>query len=243
MTSLSPYHLFVMFGVIVLVHEFGHLIFAMLLRVEVTKFTFGIGPQLFAAKFNLCNKPFTLAIKLIPFGGSLEVSDKSFEQTSLARKSLVIVGGALFNLVTAGLGLAIMLFFYVPSESPDFFTHSLLIVQSSLPLSWHFLMDTFFNASSLTNQDLINIRLFHHHLTTNFTLWYLALFSLYSILSGILNLLPLPGLDGGRLITSVLEEYTLTSKSVTEVVHQFGITLLTWLSIGYSLFWLSIRIP
>lgn len=243
MTILSPYHFILMFSVIALLHEIGHWLCALLMRIEVTRFTFGIGPQLFSVNFTMGSAPFTVAVRLIPLGGSLDVSDKSFGQSKLATKSLVLVGGALSNLVTAMLGLAILLFYFTPSESPASFSHQLQILQTTFPLTWHFLQDTFFNASSLTNQDLTNIRLAYHYLASSTTLWYIAIFSFYNILSGVLNLLPLPGLDGGRLVSSILEEYNVTSNSATEIVHRLGITILTWLTVGYSLFWLSLRLP
>ena len=39
---------FVIFGIIVLIHEFGHFLFAKLSGVKVVEFSVGMGPRLFS---------------------------------------------------------------------------------------------------------------------------------------------------------------------------------------------------
>ena len=42
----------IIFGVIVLIHEFGHFLFAKLSGVKVVEFSVGMGPRLFSIKGN-----------------------------------------------------------------------------------------------------------------------------------------------------------------------------------------------
>ncbi|MEF9955273.1 MAG: site-2 protease family protein, partial [Clostridium sp.] len=54
------------FGLIILFHEFGHFLFAKLGGICVVEFSLGMGPRLFS--FNKGGTKYSL--KLLPFGGS-----------------------------------------------------------------------------------------------------------------------------------------------------------------------------
>jgi len=104
------------FGVLVTVHEFGHFIFAKLFNIGVPVFSIGFGPSIF--KKTLGSTEFRLS--LIPLGGycaiqgmsdpeaGLVATDgivldpaQSFEEKSLWKKVIVILGGIIFNLAFA----------------------------------------------------------------------------------------------------------------------------------------------
>ena len=54
------------FGVIILFHEFGHFLFAKLGGICVLEFSLGMGPRLFSFK----RGDTRYSLKLLPFGGS-----------------------------------------------------------------------------------------------------------------------------------------------------------------------------
>ncbi|MBR6638291.1 MAG: site-2 protease family protein, partial [Lachnospiraceae bacterium] len=57
---------FIVFGVLVFIHELGHMLLAKKNGVGVTEFSIGMGPRLFS--FDKGGTKYSL--KLIPFGGS-----------------------------------------------------------------------------------------------------------------------------------------------------------------------------
>lgn len=77
------------FGLIILIHEFGHFLFAKLGGICVVEFSLGMGPRLFS--FDKGGTKYSL--KLLPFGGSCmmlgeddDCSDEAVEET--ARKNI-----------------------------------------------------------------------------------------------------------------------------------------------------------
>ena len=93
------------FGLVVLVHEFGHFLLAKLNGIGVVEFSIGMGPRLISRQMGETR----YSIKLLPFGGSCmmlgedeKASDpKAFGNKSVwARISVIFVGPA-FNFILA----------------------------------------------------------------------------------------------------------------------------------------------
>lgn len=109
-----------LFGVIVLIHEFGHFIFAKKNGVTVHEFALGMGPKLFGIEKNGT----VYSLRLLPIGGFCamegedEESDKpgSFGQKSILQRASIIFAGPFFNLVLAVLFL-IPVFIYIGSPT------------------------------------------------------------------------------------------------------------------------------
>ncbi len=94
-----------LFGVMVLIHEFGHFLFAKLGGIGVVEFSIGMGPR-------LCSRVWgetRYSIKLLPFGGSCmmvgEDADNpdpaAFNNKSVWTRISVIAAGPVFNLIAA----------------------------------------------------------------------------------------------------------------------------------------------
>lgn len=98
-------------GITVLIHEFGHFIFAKKAGVYVYEFSIGMGPQIF--KFKRKNDDTIYSIRLLPIGGfvsmageDLEVDTKIPKDKQLCNKSwtqrfLVLFAGIAFNFLLA----------------------------------------------------------------------------------------------------------------------------------------------
>jgi regulator of sigma E protease len=107
------------FGFIVLVHEFGHFIVAKHHGVRVHEFAIGMGPKLFSIK-----RETEYSIRVLPFGGFIrmegedeESSDpKSFNKKSIGQRASIIFAGPFMNLILAIL-VFIPIFIYVGSPS------------------------------------------------------------------------------------------------------------------------------
>lgn len=96
---------FIVFGVLVFIHELGHMLLAKKNRIGVSEFSIGMGPRLFS--FDKGGTKYSL--KLIPFGGScmmvgeMDESDAedAFNNRSVWARISVVAAGPIFNIVLA----------------------------------------------------------------------------------------------------------------------------------------------
>lgn len=116
--NVWPYLVAVLlFLILIIIHEFGHFIAAKLMGVRVNEFAVGFGPKLFSHKFGETN----YAVNLVPLGGycAMEGEDesstdgKAFCNKSAPRRFVIVVMGALFNLL---FGLILIAIILAPSE-------------------------------------------------------------------------------------------------------------------------------
>lgn len=96
----------IIFGILIIVHELGHFVFAKVRNCRVLVFSIGFGPKIF--KKRIKETEFTLS--LIPFGGYVKLfgendeereKEGSFFLKPYSTKFLVVIGGALFNFLFA----------------------------------------------------------------------------------------------------------------------------------------------
>lgn len=95
----------VIFSVVVIIHEFGHYIFARKGGITVNEFSLGMGPRLFS--FDAAGTKWS--VKLLPIGGScmMEGEDEASDaEGAFANKSVwvriwTVFGGPLFNFILA----------------------------------------------------------------------------------------------------------------------------------------------
>ena len=101
------------FGVIVMIHEFGHFITAKLFKVKVNEFAIGMGPAIFKKK-----KGETLyALRLLPIGGfvSMEGEDeesadeRAFNRKPVWQRFIIVAAGATMNIILGLIIVAVML--------------------------------------------------------------------------------------------------------------------------------------
>ena len=96
---------FIIFGIIVLIHEFGHFLFAKISGVKVMEFSVGMGPRIFSVKGNETK----YSLKLLPLGGSCamygedddEDAPGSFNSAPLLGRIATIAAGPAFNFILA----------------------------------------------------------------------------------------------------------------------------------------------
>lgn len=94
-----------LFGLIVLVHEFGHFLLAKLNGVGVIEFSIGMGPRL----LSVVRGETRYSLKALPFGGSCmmvgedhaDENPKAFNNKPVWARILVIAAGPVFNFILA----------------------------------------------------------------------------------------------------------------------------------------------
>lgn len=95
----------IIFGVIVLIHEFGHFLFAKLSGIKVLEFSVGMGPRIFSIK----GKETRYSLKLLPLGGSCAMQGEdeetpapgSFSAAPVLSRIATIAAGPIFNFILA----------------------------------------------------------------------------------------------------------------------------------------------
>ena len=116
--NVWPYLVAVLvFLVLIVIHEFGHFIAAKAVGVRVNEFAVGFGPKLFSKKLGETK----YALNLIPLGGycAMEGEDensgdsRAFCNKSAWRRLIIVVMGAIFNLI---LGLILIAFVLAPQS-------------------------------------------------------------------------------------------------------------------------------
>ncbi len=118
LNNIWPYAIAILlFLVLIIIHEFGHFIAAKLLGVKVNEFAVGFGPKLFSKQIGETK----YSANLIPLGGycAMEGEDegsddsRAFCNKSAIRRFLIVVMGAVFNLI---LGLVIIAIILAPTD-------------------------------------------------------------------------------------------------------------------------------
>lgn len=91
------------FGFLILIHEFGHFIVGKLSGMQVNEFSIGMGPAIFSYEKGETR----YAVRLLPIGGFVAVegedtestSTRSFAEIPIGRRILFVCAGALMNLL------------------------------------------------------------------------------------------------------------------------------------------------
>lgn len=215
--------LILVLSVLVVVHELGHLLVAKAAGMKVFEFGFGFPPKL-VKLFSYRGTDYTL--NLIPFGGFVKIagedgnddpsvpSDQLFASKSRFQQFLVLVAGVVGNVL-----LGLLFIFFILAWGPE---------QLSI-------VDAFVQAWQITGQILVDITAALGHLFSGLfqgtadlsgvmgpvgiagvaktavqTGWvsFLSLMAILSLNLAILNLLPIPALDGGRIVVILIESVT-----------------------------------
>ena len=98
---------FIVLGILIIVHEFGHFLAARRMGVKVEKFAIGFGPAIFKRRI----KDFDFLVCCIPLGGYVKLAgdniqdykgakDEYFAQAP-GRRALIVGAGPLFNYILA----------------------------------------------------------------------------------------------------------------------------------------------
>lgn len=219
-------------SLLIFVHEFGHYAAARIAGVHVKEFAIGFGKKLFSFEKN--NTIYSL--RIIPLGGfcnlqgMIEVEGEegsNFVEKSVLWRILIISAGAIMNVLLAIILLFIMGFvvYNVP------FTQAVvggvqstgLIIQSIFMA----LQDTIAGGGAADVAGPVRIvTIVGESVGQSGMVLFLA--ALISINLGIMNLLPVPGLDGSRIIFLLVE--AIKGKPVSPkkeaFVHGIGLVFL-----------------
>jgi regulator of sigma E protease len=182
-------------SLVVFAHELGHWFFAKISGVPVISFNIGFGPKLLSVQ----RGETIYALRCVPVGGYVQLADDTMQNKSWLARFGVISGGVLFNVLFAWLILYVIFaaqhgillngayqaFFMVGQLLKDILRDLILI---------------FARGDFAALSGPVGILSFSAAaIKQSWTVFWLFT-ALLSLNLGMVNLLPFPALDGGRLI-------------------------------------------
>jgi regulator of sigma E protease len=199
-------------NLLILIHELGHFLAARAVGMATPEFSVGMGPRLFS--FRLGGTAFI--VRLVPLAGYVLLPDLANEEghtnVSALRRTAVMLAGPLFNLLFAmvlvGPGQVLMLLAHWYASMADLFAGSEAQISGLVGMS-----------------DAVG-----KAVLTSWS-YFSTLIAYLSINFCIFNLLPFPGLDGGRLVGLLVEWLSGGRRPRWEPIAQ-GIGLLVVVGAG-----------
>jgi regulator of sigma E protease len=191
----------VLLGLLILIHEAGHLAAAKGVGIPVASFAVGFGPRLWSRQW----RGTEYSLRALPLGGFVlpAVADPDeFRTFPLGRRVLYFLGGPLANLAAALLGVAVL-----TGSRYGVSLYGVLLFPFVLVGSWCWqilasLGGMLAHPDAIAGVVGIVAAGNHQAVTGSFVEFALSL----SVSLAVLNLLPIPVLDGGQILMGCLEE-------------------------------------
>lgn len=200
---ISAIKIIFLLGFLIFIHEGGHFLVAKLCKVKVNQFAIGFGPEIFSKTKGETK----YAIRLIPLGGfvSMEGEEEAsenqgaFNKASIPKRISIVAAGAIVNIIFGFMVYFILILTIYGSlqtaldATADF--------GGSLAESVKMLFTGEVGADDLTGPVGISELVSK---TSGFR-EYAYILSIISVSLGITNLLPIPALDGGKILLLLIE--------------------------------------
>ena len=202
-------------GFLIFIHEGGHFLVAKLCKVKVNEFAIGFGKNIWQKQ----GKETKYAIRMIPLGGfvsmegEVESSDVegSFSKASVWKRMAIVVAGAtvniLFGIIVYFILMSTVGIQFVDSARDTFLNR---IYYGALG-TWEFILmllesiKILFTGGLSADQMVGIVGISEVVVTTAGFANYIYLLAVISISLGITNLLPIPALDGGKILILLIE--------------------------------------
>ena len=219
-------------GILVFIHEGGHFIVAKLCKIKVNEFAIGFGKIIWSKTY----KDTRYEIRVIPLGGFVKLEGEeepsqkegSFSETKVWKKILIVVAGGLTNII-----FAILVFFLLVLVYYKYPLLEALRITGNYSFSVIEILKILFSGNIGINELVGPVGISNIVIQTTDIANYIYLLSAVSLSLGITNLLPIPPLDGGKILIYIIEAIRKKPlKQETEVAIQMtGFICLIALSI------------
>ena len=208
---ISAIKIIFLLGFLILIHETGHFVVAKLCKVRVNEFAIGFGPTIWKKQ----GKETKYALRLIPLGGFIsmegeeELSDKegSFSKASIPKRVAIVAAGAIVNIIFA------LIVYFILATSYNFQVTNNW--SSALTFAGEktgtFITSTFLGLKQLftgkagLDQMMGPVGISEVVAKTNGMFEFINMIAIVSLSLGVTNLLPIPALDGGKILLLIIE--------------------------------------
>ncbi len=242
-----------MFLALIAVHEFGHFSMAKFLNINVYEFAVGVGPVIWRKERGRTR----YSLRAVPLGGFCSFEDseqikddddiediikkqhedpQDFVNQPAWAKILVLLAGALFNFLFAILLIGFVFFFYNGMKVSLFicFKQAMLLIGIYVVTIFQWITGLFRGVSDTGEvSGIVGIVSTISEQASYGAANLLYFIGVLSINLGIMNLLPIPALDGGRIVFTVIRK--LSGGRFTEeaemLVNGIGMMLLLGLMV------------
>jgi len=222
---INAIKIIIMLGFLVFIHEGGHFLVAKLCKVKVNEFAIGFGPTIFTKEKGGTK----YALRLIPLGGFVSMegeeersdAEGSFSSASISKRIAIVAAGGLVNII-----FGLLVYFVLVISISDIST-AFIAVKNYIILVFTSLKDLFVGGVSI-NQMVGIVGISNIVVNTSGFQDYFSIMASISVSLGITNLLPVPPLDGGKIVIYIIEDIRRKPlKEETELkIQGWGFTLL-----------------
>ena len=202
-------------GFLILIHEGGHCIVAKLCKVKVNEFAIGFGKVIWQKQ----GKETKYSLRMIPLGGFCSMegeeeasdSEGSFSKASVWKKIAIVVAGAAVNII-----FGIIVYFVLVStvglqfadSTKDTFLNRIYYGGQRTGAFIGSIFESIkmlFTGGVKTDQMVGIVGISEVVVQTSKLVDYIYLLSVISVSLGVTNLLPIPALDGGKILVLLIE--------------------------------------
>jgi regulator of sigma E protease len=192
--------IFVALILLILIHEAGHLAAARLVGIPVAEFSFGFGPRVWSRR----RRGTAYSLRAVPLGGFVlpAMEPQDFRRLPLLRRLAYFLGGPLVNWIAA---LPLLAADEIGARGLSLHTLLVAPVQRACELSGQILG---FLPALLTQPEALSGPLGILAAGAEAAEGGAGLVSVavLSLSLAVMNLLPIPGLDGGQILLAVVED-------------------------------------
>lgn len=202
-------------GFLILIHEGGHCIVAKLCKVKVNEFAIGFGKVIWQKQ----GKETKYSLRMIPLGGFCSMegeeeasdSEGSFSKASVWKRIAIVVAGAAVNII-----FGIIVYFILVSTvglqfadpTKDTFLNRIYYGGQRTGAFIGSIFESIkmlFTSGVKTDQMVGIVGISEVVVQTSKLVDYIYLLSVISVSLGVTNLLPIPALDGGKILVLLIE--------------------------------------
>lgn len=202
-------------GFLILIHEGGHFFVAKLCKVKVREFSIGFGKVIWQKQ----GKETKYSIRIMPLGGFCDMegeaeesdAEGSFSKASVWKRMAIVVAGATVNIVF-GIIVYFILISTVGLQFADPARDTVLNrIYYGTKGTGEFILSIFdsikmlFTGGLVTDQMVGIVGISDIVVKTSGIANYIYLLAVISVSLGVTNLLPIPALDGGKLLILLIE--------------------------------------
>lgn len=200
-------------GFLIFIHEGGHFLVAKLCKIKVKEFAIGFGPIIWKKQ----GKETKYVLRLVPLGGFVNLlgeeeavdEEGSFSKAGTLKKIGILLAGGIVNII-----FGLVVYFIVISAMTN--------IQAGLELTIEFAKTALVSVKDLftgnvgVDQLTGPVGISEVVVQTKNILQFVYILAVISFSLGVTNLLPIPPLDGGKILLVIVEG--ITRKPIKEKV-------------------------